>query len=198
MTPAELAERARLVFGDYAAMDAPDLPPGRWQSAQTRHHRWQSESFGAHPATSFVLGIVEEVCDELMDGIMRDDRPAIIDACADALIFGTGLCTLCRLDVGVIAEESVKRKGAGFDELGLVRVVGQLAHATLKNAQRIRGMSDEAYRERVCDLMCELWRMLLGVGRVYGFDIAAEYFATLDEVLKRDWRRDPTAGGQTT
>lgn len=195
-----LAEIAKDVFDGYAALDAPQLPADRWSAAQVRHHRWQAVQFGSHPATSFVLGVVEECCDELLSSLegspTETSDAATLDACADASIFATGLCTLCRLDFGTLVTAADAMPPVPLSEYTLMRTVGRLAHLTLKNLQRIRGITDEVYREGVAECVRDLWRNLSAVARVEGFDMREAYFTTLERVLARDFTRDPQHGGE--
>lgn len=197
-------ERARARFAAHAGMDAPALPDDRWSAAQVRHARWQIEQFGVVPAQASVLGIVEEVCEELFLAEQGRDMGEIADACADALIFATGLATLCRLDVGEVARSARSRNDVAsrisgssvlreVEEL-VPRSIGRLARAVLKNSQAIRGVDEGALREAVCAGLTNLWRGMYALAERCGFDLDAAYFTTLDRVLARDWRARPTSG----
>lgn len=185
-------EASRAAFSVYAAKHPHEPHANRFEDAQRRHSAWQCRSFGAHPPHSFVLGAVEE-CGELFEAMAGDAHHAVVDACADACVFLTGLCTVCRLDFGTIFEASAKNY-AVLDDATFTILCGRLAHATLKNVQRIRGMTDDAYRERIVGIMVDLLAHFHAVARVYGFDLESAYFQTLDTVLKRDWRASPDTG----
>jgi hypothetical protein len=189
-----LYERARAAFSAYAGMDAPDLPSAEWSAAQVRHARWQSQQFGAHPVGSFVLGIVEEVCDELLRASEAEDLAGVQDACADAMIFATGLCTACRLDFGVVCSENVSREVD--PEWAAVVACGRLARLALKSAQGIRGIDDEALRRGVFNEVRALVSALHAIAEARGFWLRDAYFKTLDRVLRRDWRADAMKGGE--
>lgn len=191
-----LSNAARERFAEYAGKAPHEPAATRFEALQRRHAAWQFAQFGVHPPTSFVLGAVEEICDELMMALQRKSHAHIVDACADALIFATGLCTVLRLDFGTLVEHALRRPKQPHSDRYLVFLVGRLAHLTLKNLQRIRGIDDDTYREGVAECVSEMWDRLAAVARENAFDMESAYAETMERVILRDFRADAEKGGE--
>ncbi len=78
---------------------------------------------------------------------------------------------------------------------GMTEELGELAHAILKHAQGIRGMTEEKMKKEAGDAFgdinvygCQLLTQL-------GLNAEEEVTKAADEVLKRDWKKDKTTGG---
>ena len=78
---------------------------------------------------------------------------------------------------------------------GMTEELGELAHAVLKHAQGIRGMTDEKMKKEAGDAFgdvnvygCQLLSQL-------GLSAEEEVRKAVEEVLKRDWKKDKTTGG---
>ncbi len=100
---------ARAVFDQYAAMDAPLLPEGKWSALQVRLARWQNRNFGVPSLPEITLGVCEEA-GELAHAVLKNTqrirglaapdefRAAAGDAIADATIYLMQAATALRLD----------------------------------------------------------------------------------------------------
>lgn len=78
--------------------------------------------------------------------------------------------------------------------LGLAEEVGELAHAHLKYEQGIRGYSGEKYREEAGDAIGDIIIYLASYCNTNGFNMQYEVVKAWDQVLARDWQKDPENG----
>lgn len=80
---------------------------------------------------------------------------------------------------------------------GVAEEAGELAHAVLKNTQKIRGMEDpEKYREAAGDAIADMMIYAIQICTKLRLDWYTLLSATAyDEVMKRNWTKDPSAGG---
>jgi len=76
----------------------------------------------------------------------------------------------------------------------MIEELGELAHPLLKQAQGIRGITEEQMKEQVGDAFgdinvygCQLLTQL-------GLDAEKSVSEAVDGVLKRDWKADPVTG----
>lgn len=83
--------------------------------------------------------------------------------------------------------------------LGMVEEIGELAHATLKHSQKIRGMeSDEAFEKLAKDCIGDLFVFTVGYASARGWDMAEIVADTWERVRDRDFRTNPTNGGDVS
>jgi NTP pyrophosphatase (non-canonical NTP hydrolase) len=81
--------------------------------------------------------------------------------------------------------------------LGLAEEVGELAHAHLKAEQRIRGMEDKAVAQQAkFDAVGDIFIYLLSYCNSNGIDLQEAIRRTWFRVSRRDWVKDPDAGGE--
>lgn len=81
--------------------------------------------------------------------------------------------------------------------LGVCEESGELAHAVLKHAQKIRGMQDEAaYKAAVADAAGDISIYLMNLLTGLRLDFGTIIEETAKRVMKRDWKARPTDGGQ--
>lgn len=120
MTP---VQKARVAFDTYAALDDPLLPnlaDHDLSSLQVHLVRWQVRNFGGASAFEMLAGATEEL-GELAHAILKHHqkirgyedeqvfREDAGDAIADVIVYLTQLCTLLRLDLGVLFTETAKQ-----------------------------------------------------------------------------------------
>lgn len=79
---------------------------------------------------------------------------------------------------------------------GLTEELGEVAHAVLKNQQKIRGYDDmEKTTAEVADGLADLFIYSLGLATFYGIDLEEAYRSTWDKIVnKRDWIKFPGNG----
>lgn len=137
---------------------------------QNQHHHWARRNF-----------------------VEREGR-----ACADEivnLLLGGAASEVRERNVAAVQRCLMKHYGEFIPLTGMLEELGELAHATLKKFQGIRGTSEE-HREAQLDAVGDL--------QVYGMDFCSrtgmQWLGVLVEVWrkvsKRDWRRDPQRGGE--
>lgn len=80
--------------------------------------------------------------------------------------------------------------------MGVVEEVGELSHALLKQKQGIRGTFLE-HELNAQDSVGDILIFLTGLCDAKGWDLEAITEKTVNHVLKRDWQKNPTTGGQT-
>jgi NTP pyrophosphatase (non-canonical NTP hydrolase) len=74
--------------------------------------------------------------------------------------------------------------------LGVAEEAGELSHAVLKHAQRIRGMDDvEAYREKAGDAIADVVIYAMQMATALRLDFATLVEGTARNVMQRDWTR---------
>lgn len=76
---------------------------------------------------------------------------------------------------------------------GAVEELGELAHALLKQEQRIRGTYEE-HEEAAKDAMGDLVIYLFDLAHLRGWNLAEIVNMTWAEVKKRDWNTNPQDG----
>jgi NTP pyrophosphatase (non-canonical NTP hydrolase) len=77
--------------------------------------------------------------------------------------------------------------------LGLVEELGELAHAVLKAAQKIRG-SEEKHREEAEDAVGDLVIYLADFCSRHDIDLQDSVRKTWEKVKQRDWKKNPENG----
>lgn len=131
------SEKACAVFGEYAAMDAPDLPDNRLDAIQVRLCRWQVNKFGSQPFERMALGIIEEL-GELQDANEAGWTGLQLDAVGDICVYTSQLLTHHRLSLSSTFAYALEVKNPPL----MLSAAGKLSHVVLKRLQRIRGMQD--------------------------------------------------------
>lgn len=81
--------------------------------------------------------------------------------------------------------------------LGVCEEAGELAHAVLKHAQRIRGYDDrEKFVEEAGDAIADCAIYLMQVCTILRLDFETLLEETALRVMNRDWKRSPRDGGE--
>lgn len=96
-----------------------------------------------------------------------------------------------------VPEEAGELWEAAFQLLSLGRLsalVGRLCHAELKLEQSIRGTPDEL-QAKLEDAIGDLVIFVVDLCNTRGLDLQRIVDRTWEAVSKRDWQRDPVAGG---
>ena len=76
---------------------------------------------------------------------------------------------------------------------GVVEEVGEIAHALLKNDQRVRGFDDdEKFREAAGDAVADAVIFLQQLCTLLRLDFGTLVRLTATEVMQRDWKENPT------
>jgi NTP pyrophosphatase (non-canonical NTP hydrolase) len=78
---------------------------------------------------------------------------------------------------------------------GMCEELGELAHALLKYRQGIRGMTEVKMKEEVADAFGDVVVYGTQLLSELGIDAQETVEKTIEEVLKRDWKKDKTTGG---
>ena len=79
--------------------------------------------------------------------------------------------------------------------LGVAEESGELCHAVLKHAQKIRGMGDiEVLREKAGDAVADIAIYAINLCSKLGLDFATLLRETSREVMKRQWKTNPVDG----
>ncbi len=170
----------------------------KWSFADLQEEQiaWVTHNFPGRSSWMPLLGMVEEVCDELIEAeeAFPINRPLIGDALADAVIFMSDFCTAMGLDI-----ESVHRMALRRDKLQqqngvtLVKTIGKLAHRFLKMTQKIRG-SEPEHRAAIASLLVDLMDDIQACADFYELDLVVLVQNTWAEVKKRDWIKYPFTG----
>jgi NTP pyrophosphatase (non-canonical NTP hydrolase) len=80
--------------------------------------------------------------------------------------------------------------------LGVCEEAGELAHATLKAHQGIRGFDDPArYEQAAADAIGDICIYAAQLCTLLRLDFEEVFLATASHVLKRDWSKDPSGAG---
>lgn len=81
--------------------------------------------------------------------------------------------------------------------LGLAEEVGELCHAVLKHLQKIRGMEDpETFRTAAGDAAGDIFIYLCQFLTILRIDAGTLFLETARRVMKRDFTKDKTNGGE--
>lgn len=192
----EIHTAARARFEEWAAIDAPHLPPDPVDALQVQLARWEvAQPFHVASALPVGAGCSEEA-GELADAESHDE---VEDAIGDLCIYAAQVATRNRLAMSAIfelADEVPPAHAEGWRELCSAQ--GLVAHLVLKREQRIRegALPDEEYRERLALALAGLigaaerahdkWHM-----RPFP---RACYLSTGAQVLARNWTANPTTG----
>ena len=193
----ELTERSRQEFEMYAGYYGDDLSLAADQNAlrelQIRFARWEVKNFGWQDSYRPLLGVGEEVLEELED--VRDDShiktknefcEKLDDCAADAGIFMMNMLTGLRLDIAVIDEFASKHR---LPAHWAARGVGRLNKALLKYEQGIRGMDKSKATQKI---VTGCYIVLAGL---YDLTNVREcIIKTAPEVLARDWTKNKLTG----
>lgn len=82
--------------------------------------------------------------------------------------------------------------GASNPFLGIVEEVGELSHAILKHEQKIRGFDDpDKFLNEAGDAIADMTVFAMQLCTRYRLDFGVLLAATIEEVLKRDWAKNP-------
>ena len=76
--------------------------------------------------------------------------------------------------------------------LGIDEEVGELNHHYLKRVQNIR--TNENHNAGIRDALGDIFIFMLDFANIEGIDLEAAIIETWDDVMKRDWQKDPVAG----
>ncbi len=111
-------------FNEYAALDGDDLPGNDLSALQVCLARWQTRNFGGGDTFLALAGATEElgelahalvkhrqrIREYVVNGTGDDNKTKLRsnagDAIADCVIYLIQLCTLLRLDFGVLLKEA--------------------------------------------------------------------------------------------
>lgn len=88
--------------------------------------------------------------------------------------------------------------GANLFQLlaGATEEIGELAHAVLKNSQKIRGLEDqEKFRESAGDAIADCMVYLIQICTHLRLDWYTLLHETANKVMERNWVADPDKGG---
>lgn len=149
---------------------------------QAEQRPWVAHNFGDRPSWMPLLGIVEEA-GELCDAEDQRNLNDISDALADIMIFALDYCSGMGWDAGDLWNRPAGENRAGF--WGILRFLGKLCHAHLKDAQGIRVSEDHkaAGQKALAGLFANL--------RAKDAHLVERVVQTWQEVRKRDWKADP-------
>jgi NTP pyrophosphatase (non-canonical NTP hydrolase) len=118
---------------------------------------------------------------------------------SDSLGEGDVILALSDLQVR-LARWQVRNFGIASDlqiALGVAEEAGELAHATLKRSQMIRGMEDlEAYRAAAGDAIADIVIYAIQMSTNLRLDFGTLVEQVAERVLRRDWKKDAAAGGE--
>lgn len=145
-----------------------------------------------------VLGIVEE-WGELVEAAVNIDRDEVIDAAGDVVVYAADLCSKLGLDLNVIyhgaetralTEGTVRIVGLSHTSDEAVRVLGKLAHHSLKASQGIRGKREEHVTQIAGYLeTLFMWLHFVLEDQTQGSVLLADCVAQAwGEVRLRDWQ----------
>jgi len=103
----------------------------------------------------------------------------------------------------IIPEEFYRRMLANQQRTGLIEELGELSHVDLKEEQCIREYTrekllsepDKAQHDRI-DAIGDIIVYLLNYCNLYGISLEAAINDVGKKVLKRDWNKDSSAGGE--
>lgn len=78
---------------------------------------------------------------------------------------------------------------------GMAEEVGEMAHWYLKGKQGIRGANEQTAREKMADAFGDTVVFGLQAMSCMGLDAEQVLRGVFDEVLARDWKKNPTGAG---
>lgn len=81
---------------------------------------------------------------------------------------------------------------------GMLEELGELAHARLKFKQGIRGMTEEKYEELSKDCIADLFVFMVAYSTARGWDFGQLVAEVWERVRTRDWKSNPSTGGDSS
>lgn len=151
------------------------------QSIQEEHRAWLERNFGVVEAPVDVL----HRHGHALPGIVCDAWKVDLITASNVK---SALASMAQ-EIATLRAEKQQRE----QFLGLVEELGELAHALLKKAQRIRGTPDE-HEAAAKDAIGDLLIFASGFCCRMGWDLQEILEATWAEVRERDWRTNPVCG----
>jgi NTP pyrophosphatase (non-canonical NTP hydrolase) len=105
-------------------------------------------------------------------------------------------------ELAALQVELARWQSRNFDQhsmqqtvLGVCEEAGELAYCALKSSQKIRGMDDQArFRALACDAIADCAIFLMQTATSLRLDFGALLRLTAEEVMKREWNRNPLTG----
>jgi hypothetical protein len=159
---------------------------------QAKVEAWNKHNFPGQKPYQSLLGIVEEFCDEATRPCTKEQ---LADALGDTMVYLADYCFQNDLKLWAIIPEftlvprdSISAVQSPKDMA--VRAIGMLAHAHLKNEQKIRG--DQINNK--CYAISLLVRSLDHMAASQGLYLKTCMDVALAEILKRDWIKFPKNG----
>jgi NTP pyrophosphatase (non-canonical NTP hydrolase) len=172
---------------------------------QKEHDEWSTKHFGPKNSVTrnvdtCLLGIVEEVGEldeaQFKSSNTRSFLKNTMDALGDITIYMLDFATQKDWDVGsmihVVDLERFSRLGLSVNQihLNIRTIVGRLAHARLKQIQKIR-YTPEQVENLQEDLFMDLLLNLESFAMAHGWDFKEVVEETAKSVFKRDWESNP-------
>lgn len=78
--------------------------------------------------------------------------------------------------------------------LGMTEEVGEICHHVLKGEQKIRGGVDGINKKEVADRVADVFIYGINLLTELGIDAESVVSRTINDVLKRDWKKNPGGG----
>ena len=165
---------------------------------QAEQAPWVKHNFGDRPSWMPLLGIVEELgewaeapdCPTTLDIYAAED-----DAIADATIFLSDYCSALGWDLETLWETRAQVQFSHhscYPARRLLVILGRLQHSHLKMHQGIRGRRED-HEVQSHDVIRSLLHALESLS---GGRLLTIVEATWSRVKLRDWKADPTSGGE--
>ena len=167
---------------------------------QNEHRPWSRANFGVVPPHQPLLGIIEELGDELERALQDWNVAEIKDALADTVVFTADYCNQRGWDLEVIfpSEDGYRICPAEDIRRAIERArrrASKVAHHQLKTEQGIRGTTEE----HAVKAQAELGSMLIdleSVARHFGWTLMEVTESVWARVKLRDFRKNAVTGGE--
>lgn len=157
------------------------------KTLQEEQKPWVLKNFGERPAWQPLLGIAEEMGELFQAFWIVDDAYAheVKDALADIMIYMADFCTAMNFDLQKLYDDALRDDD--FELAPMAVYYGDLAHAFLKDAQRIRGTHSE-HVAKMGDALDGILRHLIRAASNRNWDLRELTKETWETVVKkRDW-----------
>lgn len=178
----------------------PEPKPFTYDLLQREHVEWTAKNFPGNPQLATLVGMTEEICDELAEAIEKSLPTATVDACVDAFIYMTDLCIKMGVKVGDVVQDerewgsyATAPSAAMYHKL--TRELGRLSRSQLKWHQRIRGTQEKHRTDSITSMRIIATQLQILVRHTQGITSRVPFIdlveKTWKEVKARDWTKDP-------
>ena len=156
---------------------------------QNEQREWTTRNFPHQTDLEPILGLIEEF-GEREQALTVDEE---LDAIGDIIIFGAAACSRFGFELPMLMSEaeSAAANGGSLTRAAapgqLLRMLGKLAHHTLKRHQGIRGPLDER-TQSIRESLVGLFEVVVRRAQVHKKTVLEVSEEVWSRVQKREWR----------